>query len=224
MVEGEPGDDADQRAFNHVGGIEPPTETDLEQGDIGWMAREQEERRGGLHFEHGDRRAAIFCLAFGQRVAELRVVDEPPTAHSSEAKALVKTNQIRRSIDVNFSACCFERGPHEGDAGAFAVGSRYMNDGRLPPLRITKRGKEPLNSIERKIDPFRMQRQKPRQHGIHGRCIGLPGAHAVAGAIAADGTGSIDCGALLAALRNSRHSFAIVARSSWRCTTMSTMP
>src|ERR1700745_1401941 len=45
-----------------------------------------------------------------------------------------------------------------------------------------------------------------------------------AGAIAADGAGSLDCGALLAVLRKSRHSLAIVVRNSWRCTTMSTRP
>ena len=89
-----------------------------------------------------------------------------------------------------------------------------MNDRRQPALWIIERGKEPLDAIEREIDPFRMQRQKPRQHGIDGHCTGFARSHAVAGATAADGASSLDCGALLAVLRKSRHSFAIVARSS----------
>jgi hypothetical protein len=218
MVEREPGNHARQRAFDHVRGVEPSTETDLEQRDVGRMAREQHECRGSLHFEHRNRCAAVFRFALRQSVAELGVVDKPAAAVAAEAKAFIETNQIRRSVDVNPLAGGFERRSHKGDGGAFAVGASYMDGRRNSPLRIIKRCQEALDAIEGEIDPFRMQRQKPRQHGIHGhwigRCIGLAGTHAMAGAMAADGAGSLVCGTLLAVLRKSRHSFAIVARNS----------
>jgi hypothetical protein len=53
---------------------------------------------------------------------------------------------------------------------------------RQPSLWIIKRCQEPLDAIEAKIDPLRVQRQKPRQNGFHGHwighCIGLAGTHA----------------------------------------------
>src|SRR5262245_14687484 len=101
MVERQPGNDARQWAFDHVGGVEPPAKTDFEQGNVSRMAREQQECRGSLHFEHGNRRAAITRFAFCQSVAELSVVDKPSAAVPAEAKAFVETNQIGRSIDVN---------------------------------------------------------------------------------------------------------------------------
>ena len=148
MIEREPGNDACQRAFDHVRGVKPPTKTDLEQDNVGRVAREQQECCGGLHFEHGDRRAAVFRFAFGQRVAERGVVDEPPATVPAEAKAFVETNQIRRSVDVNPLAGGFERRAHERDGGAFAVGAGYMNGRRQPPLRIVERAEEPLDAIE----------------------------------------------------------------------------
>ena len=147
------------------------------------MAREQQECRGGLHFEHGNRRAAVFRFAFGQGVAKLGVVDKPAAAIPAEAKAFVETNQIRRSVDVNSFAGGFERRAHERDGGTFAVGAGYMNGRRQSPLRIVERAEEPLDAIEGKIDPFWIKRQKARQYGIHrhcihGHCIGLAGTHA----------------------------------------------
>src|SRR5262249_50294688 len=86
MIKREPGNHARQRTFDPVGGVEPPTEANLEQGDVGRMAREQQKCYGGLHFKDCNRRTAISRFAFRQRIAELGVANEPPTAVPAEAK------------------------------------------------------------------------------------------------------------------------------------------
>ncbi len=140
----------------------------------------------------------------------------------SDAEALVEANQIRRRIDVHALAGRFQDRAHEGDGRALAVGAGDMDHRRQTPLRMIERGEDALDTIERKVDPLGMQRKEPGQHGVDRRGIGMPGAHAVA----SSGAGRLArcCGAPAGALVNSRHSRAMVARNSWRCTTMSTMP
>ena len=75
-------DRAGERLLDHVGGVEPAAEPDLEQQHVGRMAREQQERRGGLDLEHGDRRVAVGALAFGQRVGQLVVADQLAAARA----------------------------------------------------------------------------------------------------------------------------------------------
>ena len=88
MVEREPGNDTCQRRFDHVRGVEPPTKTDFEQGNFGRMACEQQECRGGLHFEHRNRRATVFRFAFSERVTELGVVDKPAAVVPAEERSI----------------------------------------------------------------------------------------------------------------------------------------
>ena len=87
-------------------------------------------------------------------------------------------------------------------------------------LRMAERCKKPLDAIKRKVDPLRMQRQQSGGNGADRRRLGTLNAHAGA----AEGTGSAaggaskpwrGCGELAAgAFMNSRHSRAMVARSS----------
>jgi len=83
---------------------------------------------------------------------------------------------------------------------------------------MIERGKESLDAAERKIDPFGMQRQQSRQHGIDRHRTSIAGAHAGAGAIIAGvsgaSAGSRDGDAPAGALSKSRHSLAIVERSA----------
>jgi hypothetical protein len=66
---------AGERLVDHVGGIEPAAETDFQQQHVGRVAREQQERRGGLDLEHRDRRIAVGALAFRQRIGQGLVGD-----------------------------------------------------------------------------------------------------------------------------------------------------
>ena len=80
VVERQAGDDARQRAFDDVGGVEPAAEPDFEEKNIGRMAREQQKRRSRLDLEHRDRRLAVLGLAFGKRLGKLGIVDQPAAA------------------------------------------------------------------------------------------------------------------------------------------------
>jgi hypothetical protein len=97
-----------------------------------------------------------------------------------------------------------------------------MDERRQVPLRMVECGKQALDAAERQIDALGMQRQQSRQDGADRRRIGTWAAHAGAGRLKRPGGSAAAGGA--DALVNSRHSRAMVARSSARCTTMSTMP
>src|SRR5262249_22706982 len=146
-------------------------------------------------------------------------VDELAAAVLPDAKALVEANEIGRRVNVHTLARRFEDRPHEGDGRAFAVGAGDVNERRQPPFRMIERGKKPLDAAERQIDAFGMQRQEPREDGVDG--VGVAGrrVHAGAGRLARSSSAP-----MAGALVNKRHSLAMVPRSSWRCTTMSTMP
>ena len=76
VIERHPGDDARQRAFDDIGGVEPAAEPDFEQQYVCGVAREQQKRRGGLDLEHRDRRVAVLALAFGERRGKLGIADK----------------------------------------------------------------------------------------------------------------------------------------------------
>ena len=218
MIDRHRRDDAHKRTLDHIGGVEPAAEPDFEKQNVGGMAREQKKRRGGLDLEHRDRRVAVPGFAFGQRLGQRGIVDELAAALAADAKALVEVDQIGRGIDVHALAGRFEDRAHEGNGRAFAVGAGDMDQRRQFLFRMIERGKQALDAIERQVDALGMQRQEPRQDGVDRPRAGTRRTHAGAGRLASD------CGTLAGALVNSRHSLAIVARISWRCTTMSTMP
>ena len=60
---------------------------------------------------------------------------------------------------MNLRAGRFEGRAHERDCGTFAVRPCNMDRRRQAPLRIAERSKEPLDTLERKIDPLGMERQ-----------------------------------------------------------------
>ena len=54
MVDADLGDAADRRRGDHVGGVEPAAEPDLDDAGVGRRARESEEGRGGGGLEEAD--------------------------------------------------------------------------------------------------------------------------------------------------------------------------
>ncbi len=101
MIERDRRDHGGERALDHVGGIEPAAEPDFEQQHVGRMAREQQEARRGRDLEHGDRRAGIDALAFGERAASSSSDDQPAFALRAEPEALVEAHEMRRGVDVH---------------------------------------------------------------------------------------------------------------------------
>src|ERR1700690_1318224 len=101
------------------------------------------------------------------------------------------------------------------------------------PFRMIERVKDARHALEPEIDALGMQREKPRQHGVDRPSVGRLVAHVVAGSGAGRSPPPTPAppagegwegGALAGALVKSRHNLAMVARNSWRCKTMSTMP
>ena len=173
------------------------------------------------------------------RVGELFVRNEPSLARGGEPKALVEAHEMRRGIDVHAQPRRLQDRAHESDGGTLAVGAGDMDCRRQPPLGMTERGEDAPHSIERQIDPFRMQRREPRDGGLDGGHVFVistrpPLERRVAPAHAARepkdarqpaaGSGNVSTGGFGRALVNSLHRFASVGRRSVRLTTMSTMP
>ncbi len=134
MIERDRRDDAEQRRFDDIGGIQSPAEPDFEQQYIGRVAREQQQACRGGDFEYRDRVAGIDTLAFLEGRAQFIVVDKLAAAFGRKPKPLVEAHQMRRGIDMHVLARRFQHRAHEGDGGAFAIGAGNMDDRRQPAL------------------------------------------------------------------------------------------
>src|SRR6201999_1699830 len=145
-------------------------------------------------------------------------------------------HQIGRSIGVDAKAGGFQDCAQIRDRRSLAVGAGDMDHRRDLFLGVTEPLQYPMHAIEAEIDALRMQGTKPRDHIAEriqrrgGRRVHAWGAAgAVSGAdtiCAGSGTSGAALGVTSSAgdLVKRRHSRASVARKSWRCTTISTMP
>ena len=223
------GDDAGQRLLDHIGRIQPSAKPDFQQHDIRRMPREQIKRRSRLDFEDRDGFACIDAFAMIERVAQLVIGHKNAAADLAEAEALVETHQMRRRIGVNAQARCLQNGAEKRHGRSLAVGPGNMNDRRDTSFGMIETLKNAPHPVEREIDPLGMKRSKTRQNVVVGRrrFLGRRRCHA-GDAVAGRSTGSDalrdskpSAGGALVSKRQIR---ANVARKSWRCTTISTMP
>ncbi len=151
---------------DHIGGIKPPPEADLQQQDVGRMPREQEETRRGGDLEHRDGGAPIGALAFGQRIAELDVGRQTPCPDGAETEPFVETHEVRRGVDVHAISGSFQDAAHERDRRALAVGTGHVEHRRQALFWMVERRENAPHALERKIDPLGMQRQEPCDDGV----------------------------------------------------------
>ena len=147
-----------QRRFDHVGGVEPPSEADLQQHHIRGMARKQQHSRRRRNFEQCQRRPGIDALALRQRRFQFSIRDQP----TGKAKALVEAHQMRRRIDMHALAVRFEHRAHEGDHRTFAVGAGDMDHRRQLALGVAELRQDARHPVKREIDQPGMQRLQPR--------------------------------------------------------------
>ena len=173
MVEGYWRDDAGERLGHHVGGVEPAAKPDLEQQDVGRMAGEQHQRRGGLYFKDGDRRIAVGLLAGFQCAGEVVIGHEHAATYPTEPEAFVQVDQIGRGVDMHPSPGRFKHRAHERDGRSFAVGAGHMDDRRQALFRMAQPVEHMPHAIEREIDALGMQRQQPREDGVYVRLFHL---------------------------------------------------
>src|ERR1700730_5024264 len=200
------------------------------------MLREQPERHRSLDFKNGDRPAGIGALAMFERATQFIIADKNAAAGSAEAKALVDPHQGGRDIDMNAQARGFQNRAQIRDRRTLTIGAgdvdyrRQLAFGMFEPLQ------QPLPPIEIEIGALGMQGGQPRdQFAERRRRLGRGCVHAwgAAGATSAPdtiwagvttGVSGFEAVSVAGDFVNSRQIRASVGRSSWRCTTMSTMP
>src|SRR3546814_16825739 len=91
-----------ERPVDHVGGVEPTAEPDLQHQRVGRPPRERQQCRGGGDLEQGDRHAAVARLSLLQPSRERRVADLLPGPHDQ----VVEASEIRRGVAVTPGAGC----------------------------------------------------------------------------------------------------------------------
>ncbi len=94
MVHADRRDDRRDRPVDDVGGIEPSAEPGFQQHDIGFMLREQTERRRGLDLENRDRLALVDVFAVLQHPPLLGIAHQPAAAALADAEAFIDPHQI----------------------------------------------------------------------------------------------------------------------------------
>ena len=91
------------------------------------------------------------------------LADRLPAIRPAKHDALIETAQMRRGEDVHPQARRFENCAQKGDDRPLAVGAGNVNRRRHGLMRIAKSAEQPIDTVERQIDGFRVQLLEPRE-------------------------------------------------------------
>jgi len=167
MVVVDRGDHAQQRPFDHIGGVQHPTQPDLDDGQVGRRLGHGQEGGGCGALEH--RRLAARLGHRGldpvQHGVQRIVLDQP----TRQPDPLVEPHQMGRGVGVHPQPRRLGDGPDHRDRGPLAVRPRHMDHRRQSMLRIAQRRAQGLHPIQRQIDPLRMSRAQPLGNRVQGR-------------------------------------------------------
>ena len=157
-------DDGQLRHGQDIGGVQRPTQPDLDQGQVGLdLAHGDEGRRRGAFEDSGLARDGLDPVEDG---LQRRIADQA----AGQPDALIEPHQMRRGIDMDFEACGLGHGAQEGDGGALAVGPRHMDHGRQSPLRVPERRAQGGHPLQRQIDPLGVPLSEALRNGVHVFC------------------------------------------------------
>ena len=162
MIHRHRGDHRDGRRVDDVGRVIASAKADLEQQIIGGDLAEHQQSRGGGDLEHRNRLAGVDRLAAIEGGEHPLVVDE----FAGEPDAFVEPHEMGRGVDVDALARRLQRGAHEGDRRALAVGAGDMHHRRRAGLRRAEIGEQAFDAPERQIDPLGMERSEARDDRI----------------------------------------------------------
>ena len=155
-------DDAERGARDHIGGVEPPSEADLQDHRVGRGFGERQKGGGRGDLEERDGLAGVDALDGGEPVHQLPLADRarPPAGASDGAgkrDALMEADEMRRGVGMHTQARRLQHGLQERRHRALAVGARHMDHGRQPALGMPELGQQRLDAAQRKVDQERMQ-------------------------------------------------------------------
>ena len=208
VVDAERGDPADQRPLDDIGRVEPAAEPDFDHGSVGGRSRKGEEGDGGRDFEE----AGLDAVAGVENFARASAA----SASSSISRPAMRMRSLKRTRCGLVKMCTvsagrLERGAKEGAGRAFAVGAGDMEDGRKRVLRAA----EPVEQAGDAVEPEPVA--AGRKQATAGRAApGRPGRPTAR---------SRPSGRRFLLRRQIADQLAQASRcSSWRGTTMSTMP
>ncbi len=158
VVERDRRDRRDQRIVDDIGGVVAAAKPDLEQGEVGRMAREEEDRRRGGDLELRDRRAVVDALDLEERLDQRVLADEAAAAGAAEPDALMETDEMRRGVDMGRLPRRLDHGAEEGGGRSLAVGAGDVDDRRQAPLGMPEPRQEHAHAVEREVDLARIER------------------------------------------------------------------
>ncbi len=145
-------------AITLVASSRPPKPTSSSSTSAGW--RENSSEPAAVVISNTVMACAgIGALAFGKRRGQLLVGHKRAVACDAQPEALVEAHQMRRGVDVHALARGFQHGAQEGDGRALAVGAGDVDHRRQFALGMIECGEQPLDAVERQIDPLGMQRE-----------------------------------------------------------------
>ncbi len=155
------------RRIDHVGGIEPAAQADLENEEVRRHFGEGEDRRRRRCLEMRDLPVADRLERPVQPGDQARIVHQFPR----QPDALVEAHQMRRGKHVYGQSCRFGHRAHEGAGRSLAVGARHMDHRRQPVLRTAQCFERRKHAPERKLDDIRIETLEPLQRGVERRTV-----------------------------------------------------
>jgi hypothetical protein len=138
---------------HHIGGVIGAAQSHFQHHRIGGIAGESQEHRRRGDLEKGDLAALIDLFHLFQQRHQPFFGDQ----FAGDADALMEFDQMRRGMDMHPQALRFQHGAGKGAHTAFAIGAGDMDHRRQAVLRITQRGEQAKDAVQRQIDLFGVQ-------------------------------------------------------------------
>ena len=175
MVDRDGGDDRQARG-HHVGGIQTPAQTNLQQGPVRRGAGKGEEGGGGGDFKEGDRVGTVLGDTFIQQGGQGGFADQLPR----QPDAFVKPGEVGRGIGVDPGARRLQPRAQHGLGRAFAIGAGDVDHRGQMLFGVAQGGQQAVHAVQRQVDDLGVQGHHPFQNGV--RAVGGHFSGAVWGA------------------------------------------
>ena len=160
VVHRQGGDGAGRGCSQHVGGVEPAAEPDLDDREVGGRFGEQQEGAGGQHLEHGDGRTGVDRLDALQRRDQRRLLHQA----SGDAEPLGDGHEMRADGRMHLEPRRLGDRAQVGAGAALAVGAGDVDHRRQVLLGMAELAEQELQPMQAEVDQHRVGALQPLQH------------------------------------------------------------
>ena len=145
--------------WQDVGRVQTPTQTGLQQHEVGRRLGEGEEGRGRRQLKEGSGHIAVGFLHARQHIEQSLVGNDLTV----QLNPLGKAHEVRAGVDVDRLASGLQHGLEKSQRRALAVGACDVNHRRHPAFGPPEVFEQRVQPVERQVDQFGMKGEETIQ-------------------------------------------------------------